>query len=87
MNNNNFQNSSNNDYSGMKELWDQEQYMPKYNKDLVFQFHKAIKRISPDLKGDVLDFGAGIGVLASIWRNHFGVSPPVLRLMTFFVMS
>jgi SAM-dependent methyltransferase len=56
--------SSNFIYTGLKELEDTEQNLVNYNMFIV----KAFLRHS-NFSQNVLDFGAGIGTLASIWKN------------------
>lgn len=72
---NQFQKGGNVSYAGANELWVGEQYLTKYNTDLVSLFTVALSK-SPD----VLEFGAGIGTLARIWRDKNGSKPECLEI-------
>jgi Methyltransferase domain len=63
------------EYALSSELFLAEKAVPRYNNYIV-------KLLSKYYKGDgkVLDFGAGIGVLASIWRRSFKNGPDCLEI-------
>tara|TARA_B100000029_G_scaffold511063_1_gene604068 strand:- start:911 stop:1645 length:735 start_codon:yes stop_codon:yes gene_type:complete len=58
------------DYSGLKELINNEIGLPTYNKSIVNIFIE-------ELNGEkcVVDFGAGIGILANIYEKKTGIKP------------
>jgi SAM-dependent methyltransferase len=62
-------------YHGIEELWANERYLENYNSDIV-------RLLSRPLEGavDVLEFGAGIGTLASLWRASTTVRPECLEI-------
>ncbi|MBU0587308.1 MAG: class I SAM-dependent methyltransferase [Gammaproteobacteria bacterium] len=62
-------------YSGINELWDAEIQLKNYNQAIVnrFQGHLAGKH-------RILDFGAGIGSLARIWRDSWQVRPDCFEI-------
>ena len=62
-------------YAGADELWANERYLENYNEDVV-------RLLSEPLQGanDVLEFGAGIGTLADLWRTRTKVQPECLEI-------
>ena len=51
-------------YTGLKQLEDTEKFLSKYNSFIVKKFITHSKK-----SRDVLDFGAGIGTLANLWKE------------------
>ena len=74
----NVQNDSKSEYSGKQELVDAEAGLESYNLDIVSQFHRNLNLNSNDQK--LMDFGAGTGSLAEIWRKEYGISPICLEI-------
>ena len=67
---------SSEDYSGLEELLQVEESLENYNQVLVSKLKRGQKFASVDnCGGKVLDFGAGTGTLAEIWRDKFQVVP------------
>jgi SAM-dependent methyltransferase len=66
----NFQDTNNSYYSCSSELSLGESALPKYNKYIVGLLKKGVPNNSR-----ILDFGAGIGTLANIFRGLHGISP------------
>lgn len=65
------------EYSGIKELNNSEQGLQFYTKDIVKKMRKHIKI---DTNDNVLDFGAGSGQLAEIWRDKYEINPICLEI-------
>lgn len=67
-------------YSGTNELWANERSLQKYNRYIVSQFSSPLQK-----HHQILEFGAGIGTLATIFREIYSINPscieidPVLR--------
>ena len=72
----NIQSAENVEYSGHQELQATEMGLIGYSTDIVLSLAKKMKlnvRNSKDLR--VLEFGAGSGFLANIWREKLGITP------------
>ena len=70
------QNQENVEYSGHEELQAIEQGLIGYSTDIVLSLAKKMnikKDSSPEFS--ILEFGAGSGFLADIWRNELGITP------------
>ncbi len=65
------------DYSGVDELWAAEKHLKKYNADIVI---KISQYFEPSSK--MLEFGAGIGTLAQLWKATTGTMPECLEIDT-----
>jgi 2-polyprenyl-3-methyl-5-hydroxy-6-metoxy-1,4-benzoquinol methylase len=61
-------------YVGVEELRSIEQSLANYNADIISKFRKFLQ------SNQVLDFGAGVGTLAKIWREKTGVAPDCLEI-------
>ena len=72
---NSVQSDSNLEYAGGDELWALEKYLVNYNQSLIL---KLVKNQKESL--DVLEFGAGIGTLATLWNKVTGVKPDCLEI-------
>lgn len=73
----NVQDKFNTKYSGVQELLDMEQGLQFYSKDVVKKMKKGLKI----KKGNkILDFGAGTGFLAEIWRENYEINPICLEI-------
>lgn len=69
------QNASQTSYSGTNELWTNERSLKKYNRYIVSQFSSRLKA-----NDQILEFGAGIGTLASIFREVYSVKPHCIEI-------
>jgi 2-polyprenyl-3-methyl-5-hydroxy-6-metoxy-1,4-benzoquinol methylase len=69
------QTHENNHYSGVQELYDAEEGLQSYTQDIVKKIYKRFNNAKK-----ILDFGAGSGQLAEIWRKKFGVTPDCLEI-------
>jgi hypothetical protein len=59
-------------YSGTDELIALEEGAPNYNSFLVKMFHSIFKDNGVSTDNTLLDFGAGIGTLSSIFKSKYG---------------
>ena len=73
----NVQNEFSINYSGVQELKNIEQGLQFYSKDLVKKMKKGLKI---EKNNRVLDFGAGTGQLAEIWRDKYKINPICLEI-------
>jgi SAM-dependent methyltransferase len=73
------QNSLNSEYSGVEELLEIENALPNYNKFIVKKFVEHLPSIDLSEKF-VVDFGAGTGTLAEVFRNDYKVVPVCVEL-------
>ncbi len=69
------QNSSQTTYSGINELWANERTLTNYNHYIVAKFSSTL---SPYDR--VLEFGAGIGTLASIFNENYSIKPDCIEI-------
>jgi SAM-dependent methyltransferase len=71
-----FQRADQLDYAGTQALLDGEEGLEGYNRDVVMKLAKGLK-FEAGSKADsrMLEFGAGTGSLAEIWRNRYNTSP------------
>lgn len=69
------QNASQTSYSGTNELWVNERSLKKYNRYIVSQFSSQLKA-----NDRILEFGAGIGTLSSIFREVYSVKPHCIEI-------
>jgi SAM-dependent methyltransferase len=81
----NFQSKSSPSYSNKDDLFDGEFNLPGYNQSIVEKFAEyfCVEKSERGLmqqKRKVLDFGAGSGSLASIFRQQFSVSPICIEI-------
>lgn len=77
----NLQTSQSVDYAGQQELLDAEIGLVGYSTDVVLKLSKKMNLNGDNLTGvRVLEFGAGTGFLADIWRNEFGIMPECLEI-------
>lgn len=66
-----------NNYSGLQELIECEKNLTRYNMDI---FRKLFEGLDYKKESKVIDFGAGIGTLAEIWRSEVDVSPICIEI-------
>lgn len=71
----NKQSHSQTNYSGTSELWDVENSLHRYNHDVVNKLSKYWKS-----KDKTLEFGAGLGTLASIWHSQYQSKPDCVEI-------
>jgi hypothetical protein len=76
----NFQTKSSASYSNKGALVDGENSLPRYNKSIVREFANffALSGLEENSVHDdkkVVDFGAGIGSLAEVFRRDYGIDP------------
>ena len=64
------QTSQNKQYAGQTQLWQAEEYLQNYNKDLILKFTKVATSDQA-----VLEFGAGIGTISNLWAKETGIYP------------
>lgn len=71
-------------YANREALFDGEKGLPKYNQSIVKTFYDFLLKSSEELKSDypqtILDFGAGGGHLADIFRSRYQISPICLEI-------
>lgn len=72
---NKFQNETQKTYPGFVEMRDNELNLKNYNLSIVKKFSKYLKN-----NLDILEFGAGIGSLANIWKELNNVKPECLEI-------
>lgn len=73
--NDNLQSQNGITYSGIKELWAIEAALTKYNENLVRLLSSFFSK-----KDRILEFGAGIGTLASLWNKGVGIQPECIEI-------
>lgn len=66
------------DYLGVDELFDTENKLVGYNRDIVLKMLKSISK--KEKVSEILEFGAGIGTLARLWNDILGVKPDCLEI-------
>jgi SAM-dependent methyltransferase len=70
------QTNSQKTYSGAQELFDTEEGLARYNHDIVEKLASGLGiKKGRDLPRQIIDFGAGTGALAELWRSKFGLTP------------
>ncbi len=79
---NGFQSDRNRFYQGSRLLASTEEGLYGYNRDIVKKIVKGFGNPPSQILREkrVLDFGAGLGALAFIWRDLFGVIPVCVEL-------
>ena len=76
------QNSDSQSYTGTQELLDSEVGLSGYSAEIVRKFYSKMKLESRiiEKKGKVLEFGAGTGFLAEIFRSQYQIEPDCIEL-------
>lgn len=76
------QTDSQKEYSGSQELFDSEEGLAGYNLDVVkkLAIGLGIDRNGGGLTSNVLEFGAGTGALAEVWRSEFALDPICIEI-------
>jgi len=63
-------------YAGTQALLDGEEGLEGYNRDVVMKLAKGLKfNFATQSRNSLLEFGAGTGTLAEIWRARYETSP------------
>ena len=72
----NKQTKTNSDYSGIEELFDAEQGLEFYNKDIVKKILKGLGLLNRSKELSlIVEFGAGTGALAAVMEQQHGLKP------------
>ena len=75
------QTKSNSYYSGIEELFDTEQGLEFYNKDVLKKILKGLGLIhNPKEASIIVEFGAGAGTLADIMQQEYGLKPVCVEI-------
>ena len=76
------QNSDSQSYTGTQELLDSEVGLSGYSSEIVRKFYSKMKLESRiiEKKGNVLEFGAGTGFLAELFRSQYQIEPDCIEL-------
>jgi 2-polyprenyl-3-methyl-5-hydroxy-6-metoxy-1,4-benzoquinol methylase len=77
---NQFQTDSQLEYSGIGELSEIDATLKRYNTNLVEVMFREITFLGVKDFKTIVDFGAGIGTLANIWRNNYGIEPICIEI-------
>jgi 2-polyprenyl-3-methyl-5-hydroxy-6-metoxy-1,4-benzoquinol methylase len=75
-----YQSKENTHFSGLNELVNTEKALHRYNNAIVSKFIDSIPPIGIDKNISILDFGAGIGTLAQIFRDRYGIIPDCIEI-------
>lgn len=70
-------------YSGTQELLDSEEGLAGYNLDVVRKLATGLGMGPNHIGGEsssVVEFGAGTGALAEVWRSEFGIDPICIEI-------
>ena len=67
-------------YSGTQELLDIEEGLAGYNLDIVKKLYKGLGLPKNMEAQSILDFGAGTGALAEVWKSEFGIEPICIEI-------
>ena len=73
------QNDSNPTFAGVQQLLDSERSLIRYTKQIVAKFNKALI-LQSCVEGDIVEFGAGTGFLAEIFRSEFNQTPVCVEI-------
>lgn len=76
------QSSGHHNYSGTKELENGE-VLVNYNADIVKKLSRSLDFFPEETAPRVLDFGAGIGTIAKVWRDETGIEPELCEIDPF----
>jgi len=75
------QTNSNSDYSGIEELFDVEQGLKFYNKDVVKKMLKGLSLLDRSKDpSSIVEFGAGTGALAEVMELEHGLKPVCVEI-------
>ena len=70
-------------YAGTQALLDGEEGLEGYNRDVVMKLAKGLKfNFATQYPNSLLEFGAGTGTLAEIWRARYKTSPICFEIDT-----
>jgi hypothetical protein len=75
------QSNSQKEFSGRNQLLDSEEGLAGYNLDIVRKLASGLG-INPNdgLPPEIIEFGAGTGALAEIWKSEFGLAPTCIEI-------
>jgi hypothetical protein len=76
------QNDSNPSFAGVQQLLDSERTLIRYTTQIVSKFNKALV-LQSSVDGRLVEFGAGTGFLAEIFRSEFNQSPLCVEIDPF----
>lgn len=77
-----FQHAGQREYAGVQALLDGEEGLEGYSRDVVLKLAKGLKfDDATRAPGGLLEFGAGTGALAEIWRDHHKLHQFVSKLI------
>jgi len=75
------QTNSNSDYSGIEELFDLEQGLELYNKDIVRKILNGLGLLNRSKNSSlIVEFGAGTGTLAEVMEQVHGLKPVCVEI-------
>jgi len=76
------QSDSQREYSGIQELIDGEEGLAGYNLDVVKKLASGLglDKNPGGLSSNVIEFGAGTGALAEVWRSEFRLYPTCIEI-------
>ena len=74
------QTDQNLDYSARNNLFDTEEGLISYNRDLIDKFATGLGLTNNKKNITLVEFGAGSGALAEIWRSEFGIAPICIEI-------
>lgn len=77
-----FQSESQKTYSGTQELIDSEEGLSRYNLDVVKKLASGlgVSKGRGDSRLSIIEFGAGTGALAEVWRKEFLLDPICIEI-------
>ena len=68
-------------YSGHEELYATEVGLQSYSKHIVDEFSRRLQATNGDNSTwKLLEFGAGTGFLAELWRSNFQITPDCIEI-------
>ena len=74
------QNQNQHEYHGKQELYNSETGSKLSNKDLIDKFATGLGLTNNKKNITLVEFGAGSGALAEIWRSEFGIAPICIEI-------
>jgi hypothetical protein len=76
------QSDSNPTFAGVQQLLDSERTLIRYTTQIVSKFNKGLI-LQSSVDGEIVEFGAGTGFLAEIFRSEFNQSPLCVEIDPF----
>jgi len=76
------QSNSSQEFSGIQELLDSEQGLAGYNLDVVRKLSNGlgVGKSEKGVPAEVIEFGAGTGALAEVWRSEYQINPVCIEI-------